>query len=95
MKYVVTVFKDQNTPDPFIDKLPTSDSVRLKNTLPDHICLDCMGFGMGMCCLQVWSYNSRKQFDISIYVHFILHSLEVELAHIHIDLLLLIFIEWL
>ena len=55
--YVIcmSVFKDKNTPVPFIDQLPTSDGVRLNNTLADHVCLDCMGFGMGMCCLQVCS----------------------------------------
>ena len=51
----VTVFKDENTPTPFIDQLPTSDEARLNNTLADHVYLDCMGFGMGMCCLQVCS----------------------------------------
>lgn len=55
----VTVFKDQDTPAPFIDQLPTSDDVRLNNTLADHVCLDCMGFGMGMCCLQV-SWNQQS-----------------------------------
>ena len=49
----VTVFKDENTPTPFIDQLPTSDEARVNNTQADHVYLDCMGFGMGMCCLQV------------------------------------------
>ena len=49
-----SVFKDTNTPSPFVEKFPTdidgTGSVRAK---PDHVYLDCMGFGMGCSCLQV------------------------------------------
>jgi len=58
------VYKDQNTPSPFVDHIPTTDETRLKNTVVDHVYLDCMGFGMGMCCLQV---NSDPL--ISLYHH--------------------------
>lgn len=50
----IPIFKDKNTPSPFIEEFPTDldgqGSVRAK---PDHIYLDCMGFGMGCSCLQV------------------------------------------
>ncbi|CAI8000015.1 Glutamate--cysteine ligase catalytic subunit [Geodia barretti] len=50
----VPIFKDTNTPSPFVEKFPTdidgTGSVRAK---PDHVYLDCMGFGMGCSCLQV------------------------------------------
>ena len=49
----MTVYKDQATPSPFVDHIPTTDETCLKNTMADHVYLDCMGFGMGMCCLQV------------------------------------------
>ena len=49
-----SVFKDTNTPSPFVEMFPTdidgTGSVRAK---PDHVYLDCMGFGMGCSCLQV------------------------------------------
>ena len=60
LKINLTVYKDQNTPDPFIDQLPTSDDARLNNRLDDHVYLDCMGFGMGMCCLQVCSMKINR-----------------------------------
>lgn len=57
----VPIFKDKNTPSPFID--PTipydrdifSEDANAKNgaALPDHIYMDSMGFGMGCCCLQI------------------------------------------
>ncbi|CAI4222007.1 unnamed protein product [Auanema sp. JU1783] len=50
----VPVFKDVNTPSPYIEDLsrfgnPDSYSA----AKPDHIYMDHMGFGMGCCCLQV------------------------------------------
>ena len=48
------VFKDKNTPSPFIEEFLTyvdgTGSLRAK---PDHIYLDHMGFGMTCCALQV------------------------------------------
>lgn len=47
-----TVFKDKNTPSPFIESFP-KDEETAKASKPDHIYMDAMGFGMGNCCLQV------------------------------------------
>lgn len=58
----VPIFKDKNTPQPFVDPtipwdrqlFPGSDE-EAKNgaALVDHIYMDSMGFGMGCCCLQI------------------------------------------
>lgn len=47
-----SVFKDKNTPSPFIEAFPEDDEAT-KASKPDHIYMDAMGFGMGNCCLQV------------------------------------------
>ena len=49
----MTVFKDVNTPSPFIEKFPEVEGEGGKAAKPDHIYLDAMGFGMGCSCLQV------------------------------------------
>ncbi|KAJ3208053.1 hypothetical protein HDU82_003024 [Entophlyctis luteolus] len=57
----VPIFRDKNTPNPFLEaapaSLPDNPSNRLpdsvKDAKPDHIYMDCMCFGMGCCCLQV------------------------------------------
>ncbi|XP_064652181.1 glutamate--cysteine ligase catalytic subunit-like [Lineus longissimus] len=51
----IPIFKDTNTPSPFIEDLSVfgDDGSSQKNAKPDHIYLDCMGYGMGMCCLQM------------------------------------------
>lgn len=47
------VFKDTNTPSPFIEKYENDyDGESARAAKPDHIYMDCMGFGMGNCCLQ-------------------------------------------
>uniref|UniRef100_A0A8B9YGE8 Glutamate--cysteine ligase n=1 Tax=Bos mutus grunniens TaxID=30521 RepID=A0A8B9YGE8_BOSMU len=48
----VPIFKDKNTPAPFIETFP-EDEEATKASKPDHIYMDAMGFGMGNCCLQV------------------------------------------
>ncbi|KAL2791981.1 glutamate--cysteine ligase catalytic subunit isoform b [Daubentonia madagascariensis] len=48
----VPIFKDKNTPSPFIETFPEDDEAT-KASKPDHIYMDAMGFGMGNCCLQV------------------------------------------
>ncbi|XP_044773330.1 glutamate--cysteine ligase catalytic subunit isoform X2 [Neomonachus schauinslandi] len=48
----VPIFKDKNTPSPFIEAFP-EDEEAAKASKPDHIYMDAMGFGMGNCCLQV------------------------------------------
>uniref|UniRef100_A0A5F9C550 Glutamate--cysteine ligase n=1 Tax=Oryctolagus cuniculus TaxID=9986 RepID=A0A5F9C550_RABIT len=47
----VPIFKDKNTPSPFIETFPEDDEAA-KASKPDHIYMDAMGFGMGNCCLQ-------------------------------------------
>ena len=49
-----SVFKDKHTPTPFVEKFPNDKEGQASvAALPDHIYEDCMGFGMGCCCLQV------------------------------------------
>lgn len=47
------MFKDEKTPTPFIEHFPNDDGCAARNAKPDHIYMDCMGFGMGCSCLQV------------------------------------------
>lgn len=52
----VTVFKDEKTPYPFVEDFSNLGDVTgeaQRSAKPDHIYMDCMGFGMGCCCLQV------------------------------------------
>jgi glutamate--cysteine ligase catalytic subunit len=57
----VPVFKDKNTPSPFLDptvnydlhKWPEDDDVRNGAAKPDCVYMDAMAFGMGSCCLQI------------------------------------------
>jgi len=42
----IPLFKDKKTPTPFVEP-------GIPEQKPDNIYLDAMGFGMGMCCLQV------------------------------------------
>ncbi|XP_067950314.1 glutamate--cysteine ligase catalytic subunit-like [Watersipora subatra] len=46
----VPIYVDTNTPQPFVEDLPAEGSSAMK---PDHIYMDCMGFGMGLSCLQM------------------------------------------
>lgn len=54
-----TVFKDKNTPSPFIETFPEDDEAS-RASKPDHIYMDAMGFGMGNCCLQVLFQTYRE-----------------------------------
>ncbi|CAK8697356.1 glutamate--cysteine ligase catalytic subunit-like [Clavelina lepadiformis] len=47
----IPIFKDTNTPSPFIEKFNDPEAQRAAK--PDHIYMDCMGFGMGNSCLQL------------------------------------------
>jgi glutamate--cysteine ligase catalytic subunit len=50
-----TVYKDKFTKSPYLDDfaaLTNNDETQVE-TMPDHIYMDCMGFGMGCSCLQV------------------------------------------
>lgn len=51
--FLRVVFKDENTPSPFVEEFPGDDGEAERAALPDHIYMDAMGFGMGNCCLQV------------------------------------------
>lgn len=52
---IISVFKDVNTPSPFVENLEElgDDGESAKAALPDHVYMDAMGFGMGCCCLQL------------------------------------------
>uniref|UniRef100_F6XH38 Glutamate--cysteine ligase n=1 Tax=Ciona intestinalis TaxID=7719 RepID=F6XH38_CIOIN len=47
----IPIFKDKNTPSPFIEQINDPESAA--GAKPDHIYMDCMGFGMGNSCLQL------------------------------------------
>ncbi|CAL2038855.1 unnamed protein product [Caenorhabditis brenneri] len=49
------IFMDEATQSPYLDSLATSGEPENWNleTRSDHILMDHMGFGMGLCCLQV------------------------------------------
>ncbi|XP_034965681.1 glutamate--cysteine ligase catalytic subunit isoform X1 [Zootoca vivipara] len=49
----VPIFKDKNTPSPFIETFPNDDGEGARAVKPGHVYMDAMGFGMGNCCLQV------------------------------------------
>ncbi|PVD31967.1 hypothetical protein C0Q70_07393 [Pomacea canaliculata] len=52
----VPIFKDEKTPYPFVEDFSNLGDVTgeaQRSAKPDHIYMDCMGFGMGCCCLQV------------------------------------------
>ena len=51
----VIVFRDVNTPQPFVEDLSQygDDGRSQRVTSPDHVYVDAMGFGMGCSCLQV------------------------------------------
>ncbi|KAI1290171.1 Glutamate--cysteine ligase catalytic subunit [Halotydeus destructor] len=49
----IPVFKDVNTPDPFCDAKIVNDDEAKAASKADQVYMDCMGFGMGCCCLQV------------------------------------------
>ncbi|XP_071957719.1 glutamate--cysteine ligase catalytic subunit-like [Antedon mediterranea] len=50
----VPIYKDTNTPSPFIEKFPNdADGESARAALPDHIYMDAMAFGMGNSCIQM------------------------------------------
>ncbi|XP_053358106.1 glutamate--cysteine ligase catalytic subunit-like isoform X2 [Clarias gariepinus] len=49
----VPIFKDKNTPTPFVETFTEDDGEAARAALPDHIYMDAFGFGMGNCSLQV------------------------------------------
>lgn len=51
----IPVYRDTNTPSPFIEDLSVlgDDGSSQRAAKPDHVYMDAMGFGMGLCCLQL------------------------------------------
>jgi len=51
----VPIFWDEKTPKPFVEDLSAlgDDGSSAVAAQPDHVYMDAMGFGMGLCCLQV------------------------------------------
>ncbi|XP_012941987.1 glutamate--cysteine ligase catalytic subunit [Aplysia californica] len=51
----IPIFQDVHTKRPFKEDLAAlgDDGEAARAAQPDHIYMDCMGFGMGNCCLQV------------------------------------------
>jgi len=51
----IPIFKDTNTPDPFVEVFPDvqDEGTATNAALPNHVYMDHMGFGMGLCCLQL------------------------------------------
>lgn len=47
------IFKDKNTPKPFIDKVDYPEGAEAPPLKDDFVYMDAMGFGMGCSCLQV------------------------------------------
>lgn len=47
----IPIFKDEKTPSPYIEEF--ADKEGSVAALPDCVYMDCMGFGMGNCCLQL------------------------------------------
>ena len=72
----VPIYKDVNTPSPFVDPSipydrqlwPGDSEAKNGAAKPDHIYMDAMAFGMGCCCLQITfqAFNvdeARRMYD--------------------------------
>ena len=53
----LSVFRDLKTADPFIEKFEKDDGQAVKESKPNHVYMDCVLFGLGMCCTQVQIRN--------------------------------------
>merc|ERR1719402_1127849 len=51
----IPIFRDEKTPQPFRENLAAvgDDGSSARAAKDDHVYLDAMGFGMGLCCLQL------------------------------------------
>ncbi|GAB6024290.1 hypothetical protein CHUAL_008982 [Chamberlinius hualienensis] len=51
----IPIYKDEKTENPFVEDFSVlgDDGEAKRAAKPDHVYMDCMGFGMGCCCLQV------------------------------------------
>ena len=54
---ILSVYKDTNTASPYLDDFTVlgddGENPPGRQALPDHVYMDCMGFGMGCSCLQM------------------------------------------
>ena len=48
-----SVFRDLNTPDPFLETFLKDDGQAARDSKPNHVYMDNVFFGLGMCCTQV------------------------------------------
>lgn len=76
---VHTVFKDVNTPSPFIEEFPEVKGEGASAAKPDHIYMDAMGFGMGCSCLQVYknSFTLTPTFKIVNNIYQMFNLIEI------------------
>ncbi|KAH9508372.1 hypothetical protein Btru_050935 [Bulinus truncatus] len=69
----VPVYRDVHTKSPFVEDLPVSDNddgtSGVSTAKPDHIYMDCTGFGGGSCCLQVTIQASNIEEAKILYDH--------------------------
>jgi glutamate--cysteine ligase catalytic subunit len=90
------IFKDTNTPSPFIDPtipwdrdvFPEDKEAKEGAAKPDHIYMDAMAFGMGCCCLQITFQacnveEARRLYDQLVPVGPIMVRERKREAHIH------------
>ncbi|XP_065063536.1 glutamate--cysteine ligase catalytic subunit-like [Rhopilema esculentum] len=49
----IPIYRDLNTPDPFLETFRQDDGQAAKDSRPNHVYLDNVLFGLGMCCTQV------------------------------------------
>lgn len=63
------IFRDKNTPAPFIEDLSAygDDGSSAEAAKEDHVYLDAMGFGMGLCCLQLTFQASNISEAVELY----------------------------
>lgn len=49
----VPIYRDLNTPDPFIETFAKDDGQAARDAKQNHVYMDSVFFGLGMCCTQV------------------------------------------
>lgn len=60
------MFRDENTPTPYLPDIPNDDGQAAKGIKEDHVYMDAMGFGMGCSCLQVFQMVLLYLFSVSL-----------------------------
>ena len=51
--FLLAVYQDKRTPTPFLEEFPKGHNIPPDTALPDHVYMDCLGFGPGCSCVQV------------------------------------------